>query len=119
MKKVVIESPYKASDAYTLEQHKRYLEFAMQDALRNGEAPFASHMLYTDVLDDDNAVERLQGIHAGLVWGEGCDYVAVYRDMGVSSGMQLGIYHWNQLGKRVEWRTIAPGLFRAVREMDM
>jgi hypothetical protein len=117
MKKVVIESPYKATDAYSIEQHKRYLEFAMQDALRRGEAPFASHMLYTDVLDDDNAVERSQGIQAGLIWGECCDYVAVYRDMGISSGMKLGMDHWDKLGKRVEWRTIAHELFKAVLEM--
>lgn len=117
MKKVVIESPYAATDAYSLEQHKRYLEFAMQDALHKGEAPFASHMLYTGVLDDDNAIERAQGIQAGLIWGSECDYVAVYCDAGISPGMQLGIDHWNQLGKRIERRTIAPGLWRAVREM--
>lgn len=118
MKKVVIESPYKATDAYTVEQHERYLEFAMQDALHKGEAPFASHMLYTKVLNDDDAIERMQGIRAGLLWGEGCDYVAVYRDMGISSGMQLGIDHWNKKNKRIEYRTISPGLWKAVREME-
>lgn len=117
MRRVVIESPYKATDAYSCEQHKRYLEFAIQDCFKRGEAPFASHMLYTDVLDDDCLPERLQGIQAGLEWGQFADYVVVYVDFGISSGMKDAIAHWDKLGKRIERRTIAPELSSAVLDM--
>lgn len=115
---VVVESPWKATDAYTVEQHRTYAEYAMLDCFKRGEAPFASHLLYTPILDDDCLPERLQGIEAGLLWGSHCDYVAAYVDMGVSNGMHQAIEHWGKLGKRIERRTIAPGLWKAVREME-
>lgn len=115
---VVVESPWKATDAYTVEQHERYLEFALQDCFKRGEAPFASHGLYTRVLNDDCLPERLQGVEAGLLWGKHCDFVAVYTDMGISGMMHEALKHWDKLGKRIERRIIAPGLFRAVREME-
>ena len=64
---VTVESPWKANQAYSLEQHKTYLEYALQDCFKRGEAPFASHGLYTFILDDDCLPERLQGIEAGLL----------------------------------------------------
>jgi len=115
---VVVESPWKATDAYSLEQHKTYLEYALQDCFKRGEAPFASHGLYTFILDDDCLPERLQGIEAGLLWGQHCDFVASYRDMGLSEGMRQAEEYWGKLGKRIERRTISPGLWKAVREME-
>lgn len=115
---VCVESPYRATDAFTLEQHKTYAEYAMQDCFKRGEAPFASHLLYTPILDDDCLPERLQGIEAGLLWGVHCDFVASYRDMGLSEGMRQAEEHWGKLGKRIERRTIDPRLWKIVREME-
>lgn len=43
----------------------------MLDALDRGEAPYASHLLYTQMLDDTIPAERELGIKAGFAWGDG------------------------------------------------
>jgi len=86
---VVIESPY-AGDVVL---NKEYCRMCMCDSLARGEAPIASHLLYTQsgVLDDTIETERQQGIDAGLAWGAKADIVAVYTDLGFSPGMNQGI----------------------------
>jgi hypothetical protein len=65
MKTVLIESPY----AGDVERNERYARDAMRDCLIRGEAPFASHLLYTQVLNDLDLREHVVGIEAGLAWG--------------------------------------------------
>lgn len=67
MRKVVVESPY----AGNVERNLAYARACLHDCLLRGEAPIASHLLYTQpgVLDDDRPEERKLGIEAGLVWG--------------------------------------------------
>ena len=87
-KPVIVESPY----AGDIERNKLYLEQCMRDCLLNhNEAPYASHKLYTDVLDDDINNERDVGIQAGFAWGKFAHACIVYVDFGISEGMQLGI----------------------------
>lgn len=106
MKLVLIESPYAGNAA----KHICYLRAAMRDCFRRGEAPFASHALYTQegVLDDLVPVERQLGIDAGLAWGYYADITAVYTDCGISKGMQYGIDVAERQGRPVEYRTL-PG----------
>ena len=89
MRRVIIESPY----AGDVEKNLRYLRAAMADSLSRGEAPFASHGLYTQpgVLDDTNPAERVLGIEAGFAWREVANATIVYADLGISPGMQSGI----------------------------
>lgn len=103
MRLVIIESPF-AGDR---ERNHRYLRDAMAHSLSRGEAPFASHALYPLVLDDDDKGQRQQGIEAGLAWGQRADLVAVYHDLGVSSGMLMGIRRAVQEGRPVEFRSLA------------
>ena len=102
MKRVIIESPY----AGDVERNIRYARAAMKDCIRRGEAPFASHLLYTQegVLDDDKPEERQLGIDAGLAWGDVTDLIAVYRDLGITKGMQYGIERHLKLGRIIEYR---------------
>jgi len=67
MRRVILESPY-AGDVAT---NVAYARRALRDCLLRGEAPFASHLLYTQpgVLDDTLPDERACGIEAGLIWG--------------------------------------------------
>lgn len=102
MKKIVIESPY----AGDVEKNLKYLREAMRHALLQGESPFASHALYTQVLDDDIPDERELGIQAGLVWGEQADLRAVYDDLGITKGMKQGIEHAAEIGQPIEFRSI-------------
>lgn len=112
MKRVIIESPY----AGNVELNLRYLRACMHDSLVNhGEAPFASHGLYTQpgVLVDRIPAEREAGIHAGFAWRELADATVVYTDLGISKGMQYGIEHAAKHGKPIEYRTLG-GVWAAI-----
>jgi hypothetical protein len=86
----------------------------MADCLRRGEAPFASHALYTQpgVLDDTIPDERRIGIEAGLAWGEKAEATVVYKDFGITPGMRLGIERADACGRSVEFRTLGDGWYR-------
>jgi hypothetical protein len=103
---VIIESPF----AGNVELNLAYLRAAMHDCLLRGEAPFASHGLYTQpgVLDDGKPEERTLGIEAGFAFRYAAQKTVVYVDLGMSRGMQLGIQHTEQIGCTVERRTL-PG----------
>ncbi len=87
MRRVIIESPY----AGDIKRNVAYARAAMADSLRKGEAPFASHLLYTQVLFDDLPLDREKGMLACLEWADACDAVVVYGDLGISPGMQRAI----------------------------
>lgn len=89
MRKVVLESPF----AGDIVSNIAYAKAAIRDCLIRGEAPIASHLLFTQqgILDDDKPEERKLGMAAGHEWITAADAVVVYTDRGISSGMQLGI----------------------------
>ena len=104
VKLVIIESPY-AGDT---KANEAYARKCVADSLSRGEAPIASHLLYTQpgILDDTIPEERAKGIAAGLAWGEHADLTAVYLDRGMSKGMQQGVKHAEENGRPVEIRSI-------------
>ena len=104
MRRVIIESPY----AGDVERNLRYLRACMADCLARGEAPFASHGLYTQpgVLDDDVPEERLLGIAAGFAWRAVAEATVVYTDLGVSGGMEMGMRDARMHGQSIERRTL-------------
>lgn len=104
MRRVILESPY----AGDVERNVAYARRALRDSLLRGEAPIASHLLYTQpgVLDDTIAEERALGIDAGLAWGIGADATVVYADLGISKGMEYGIARARREGRAVEYRSI-------------
>lgn len=86
MKLVIIESPY----AGDVEANVAYARAATADSIReHGEAPIASHLLYTQpgVLDDSLPQERALGIAAGLAWRAVAQAAVFYVDRGWSKGM--------------------------------
>jgi hypothetical protein len=82
---VILESPY----AGDVEANVTYARGAMYDCLLHGEAPLASHLLYTQpgILDDNNPEERALGIEAGLAWARVAEAAVFYTDCGWSKGM--------------------------------
>ena len=104
MRRVIIESPY----AGDIERNERYARAAMRDCLDYDEAPYASHLLYTQpgVLDDALPNERQHGINAGLAWGDVADAVVVYIDLGITKGMAHGIEAHLNARRTIEYRTI-------------
>jgi hypothetical protein len=117
MRLVIVESPFRATEYRTLEQHREYLRLALADCIRRGEAPMASHHLYPEILDDNTPYERALGICAGLAWGVHADVIAVYSQLGVSPGMAQAIGVYKDAGKPIEWRGIDERQVRRILEM--
>lgn len=107
MKLVLVESPF----AGEVEKNINYARACMRDCLLKGEAPYASHLLYTQdkVLDDNITEERALGIEAGLYWGKCADKTVVYTDRGISKGMEYGIERAKQENRLVEFRSLVNG----------
>jgi len=114
-RRVVLESPWKATEAYSSEQHRVYLDHCLTDCRSRWEAPYASH--FGLMGDDDDDLQRQLGIRAGWQWGELAEYVVVYSDFGVSEGMSLSIAHYEKMGKPVEWRKLDAKLVKSILEM--
>lgn len=108
-KRVIIESPYRADSPEGLRRNREYLLRCMRDSVARGEAPFASHLLYTQFLDDDVPAEREIGIACGLAWGVAVEGTKVYTDLGITDGMQRGIEDARSRGRPVEYREIGVG----------
>lgn len=114
MRRVIVESPY----AGDVEQNIAYARACLRDCLLSGEAPIASHLLYTQpgVLDDAIPAEREHGINAGLAWGAVAEATVVYTDYGISRGMQYGIARADKDGRFVEYRKLSLSSHQCVRE---
>ena len=103
---VIIESPFKGNTPAEEAENIAYAKEVMRDSLYRGEAPFASHLLYPQMLDDANKHERRMGIEAGLLIGRLADRTVVYTDRGISPGMKQGIKRAEDEGRPVEYRSL-------------
>lgn len=106
MRVVQLESPYRGGDEAETAENVAYARRCLHDSLARGEAPFASHLLYTQCLDDTDPDERQWGIDAGLAFLAGAEATVVYVDRGVSSGMAYGIAAAEAVGVPVEYRSL-------------
>ncbi len=101
----VLETPY----AGDVEANVEYAQKCMHDMLLRREAPYASHLLYTqpNVLDDLIPEERDLGIQAGFAFKhlEGM-HTVFYTDRGMSGGMQLALDYCKEFNMRYEIRTL-------------
>lgn len=85
---VIVESPY----AGDIELNTAYARACLLDCFSRNEAPFASHLLYPQVLDEAEPEGRALGIAAGLRIGTDIldstlGKVVFYEDLGWSPGM--------------------------------
>lgn len=110
MKRVILETPFSGKTDEEVATNIKYARLCVRDCLRRGEAPIASHILFTqpDVLDDKNPEERLLGMEAGFAWREVAEATVVYKDRGISEGMLRGIRDARKKGCQVEYRKL-PG----------
>lgn len=94
--RVCIESPLKGD----LKGNVQYARTCLRHVLDEGHAPFASHLLYTQVLDDRVEEHRELGITAGLAHGDNCDERWFFVDKGWSDGMYRAMKHAEAIGQR-------------------
>lgn len=107
-RRVILESPYGSSSPAIVTENVLYARRCLRDSLLRGEAPLASHLLYTQegVLEDNSPAERQHGIDAGLAWGTVAEATVVYADRGISKGMEYGIKRAVKEGRLVEFRLL-------------
>jgi hypothetical protein len=98
---VVIESPYGSRSPTVRKAHKMYANHMIRAALSEGCIPVASHVFFTEALDDTHPAERALGILAGLRLGDFADECWVCADLGVSAGMAEGIRRAQERGQEI------------------
>lgn len=82
----------------------KYAMDCMRDSLSRGESPFASHLLYTQVLDDWKEEERKLGMDASYEWLVLASKCVVYTKLGTSEGMRAEIELAEKIGVPIEYR---------------
>jgi len=109
MRRVILESPYRGG-LFRRWLNVRFARACIRDCLMRGEAPIASHLLYTQrgILRDDIEDERKLGIDAGHAWIASADAMVVYMPGGtvVSPGMNLAIQKARAIGIPIEFRRL-------------
>lgn len=111
MNLVILESPYAGANPRERARNVAYARKCLRHSLLCGEAPMASHLLYTqpNVLNDSDEAERSMGMSAGWEWYRQADKCVVYADHGVSEGMFHGMNQATKFGVKVEMRYILKG----------
>lgn len=101
---VIIESPYRGE----VDKHLQYARACVNHALRIGEAPIASHLLYTQhgILDDNNEPDRLLGMASGWAWYQVAHACVVYTDLGITSGMIEGMNQATNYRVQIDYRRL-------------
>ena len=90
----------------------------MLDCLKRGEAPFASHLLYPQCLDDNCTEDRQLGIIAGFEWGKLVQKRIFYIDFGISKGMHAGEQEAQQLNQVQEYRKLPQSLMHKLHNIE-
>ena len=123
MRRIILESPFAGASRlpawmpgifhriarkHAEHANVRYARACLRDALARGDAPLASHLLYTQpgVFNDDNPAERQWGIDAGLTWCPTASASVVYTDRGITEGMRSGIAAAQRAGIPIEYRSL-------------
>jgi hypothetical protein len=103
---VIVESPF----AGFVPRNIAFARACLRDCILRGEAPYASHLLYTQpgVLDDSIMTERELGMNLGWNVMVHADLVAIYTDLGWSGGMCRGKEAATASGVPYEERTLCP-----------
>ena len=113
VKFVDIETPYSGDTEDEIRRNLLYARACVRDSLMRGEIPFASHLFSTQpgILGDNIPQERYLGIIAGKELIEALPDVTtvVYRDLGISRGMQYGVDRAEKNGRDIEYRVLGDG----------
>lgn len=99
---VILESPFAGDVA----GNTAYARQCLADCLKRREAPIASHLLYTQVLDDSKRADRILRSGAGMAWQAAVEALVVYTDKGLSAGVREAIQLAKDLGLPVEYRRL-------------
>jgi hypothetical protein len=101
-KRVIMESPF----AGNVERNVHYAKALMHKLAHEGYAPSASHLLYTQSLDDTLEFDRNLGINKGLDYAHNKDSI-IGIDLGISTGMKYGVKRAINEGRNYRFDTLS------------
>ena len=104
---VIIESPFRGNKNFGQEQNSVYARLCLFDSLKRGESPFASHLLYTQVLNEQDLSQRTMGMKRAFKWYRHANLMAVYGDHGITQGMRKGIRVAKYYNIKIEHRSLS------------
>lgn len=99
MRRVIVESPFQG---YNIKRNEVYMTRCLKSVIDMGGAPFASHAIYPQVLDEDDPKQRALGIQLGYAFWQGADSISFFLDYGMSEGMEAAYERAVSLGMKIE-----------------
>lgn len=90
---VFICSPFAGDITENTKKAKQYMQFA----IKAGVTPFAPHLLYPQVLDENDPEQRELGLCLGIIWLYKCNELWVFGRR-ITNGMQREIAKANKRG---------------------
>jgi hypothetical protein len=102
MIKVILEFPHTGD----IENNLEYARLCIKDSMARDESPIVSHLIYTQVLDDNIPQDRMRGIGIGLEWLDVADKHVFYVDYGWSQSMKEALAYSYWILTKKEFRTI-------------
>lgn len=109
MIRVVVASPFRGKTKNAETRNIKYAQQCVKDCFRRGEAAFAPHLIYPQMMRDNVEEERAISMQAGIAWQDAADALVVYIDRGVSEGMWKEINAAHTNGTPVVPRSIKVG----------
>lgn len=106
MKLIYICSPFSGDVEGNIKRAQEYCK----EAIRAGYTPIAPHLLYPQILDDTNSMERELGIQMGLNILEICDEIWVF-GQDLTAGMDREV-------KFAKQKNI-PVIYKSIQEQSM
>jgi hypothetical protein len=109
--RVIVESPFKTSEIRLLDgsfvtikeaDNIEYARACCRWCSDRGMTPFASHLFYTQFLDDTVKDERERGIKHGFEWSKVTRQTLFFVDRGFSSGMEWGYKNAEELDQTMK-----------------
>lgn len=100
--RVILESPFAGDVASNV----KYAKALIHDLAYQGVAASASHLLYTQMLDDTKDFDRNLGINKGLDYAHNKDSI-IGIDRGISTGMKYGIQRAINENRNYTFKTLS------------
>lgn len=101
MKISYICSPYRAKNEEQKQKHIEYARELMRGIFYCDLLPIVPHLLYPQVLDDNDKFERIMALNLCEEWIVKSDVIYVGNRYGISEGMKQEIALAEKLGKEI------------------
>jgi hypothetical protein len=102
MKRVFLISPYSGD----VERNLKYADKCQTFCFSSGLAPFAGHILYPRVLDDNIEKDRDFGMRSAYAWLSVADMAVAFMDLGVSRGMRADLDAARRLSVPIQYLSL-------------